>query len=121
MKPFDLEAFKAGKPAVTRDGRSVRFLGTLVGEQTPIVIAIYDPTDNKEIVTQVHKNGNFWLTEWTPNDIDLFMPSEKKEGWVVLHRNEIEHICSTIESAQERKRHHHIPEDNIIAHITWEE
>ena len=40
MKKFDLEAAKAGKPIVTRDGHSARFVTVLTGNPYPLVVAL---------------------------------------------------------------------------------
>ena len=78
LKPFDLNAAKAGKPVCTRDGRKAR-------------IICFDAKGDKPIIALVEVG-----TAETPNNYpidgkavsakeascDLMMLSEKKEGWV---------------------------------------
>lgn len=83
MKPFNLEAAKAGKPVCTRDGRKAR-------------IICFDAKGDKPIIALV-KMG----TAETPNNYpidgkavsakeascDLMMLPEKKEGWVNIYHD----------------------------------
>ena len=83
MKPFDLEAAKAGKPVCTRDGRKAR-------------IICFDAKGDKPIIALVEMG-----TAETPNNYpidgkavsakeascDLMMLPEKKEGWINVYRD----------------------------------
>jgi hypothetical protein len=78
MKPFNLEECIAGKPVVTRGGRPFKF-----GAYNP------DAADICKIVGWVGNISGEWHTcgtflkgrdTWS----DLFMASEKKEGWTYL-------------------------------------
>ena len=71
LKPFDLEAAKAGKPVCTRDGRKVR-------------IICFDRKDNTpEILQCVHNDGKCFHYDTSNND--LMMLPEKKEGWINIY------------------------------------
>lgn len=59
LKPFDLEAAKAGKPVCTRDGRKARIICFDAKCNKPIVALIYDC--NKETVFQYLESGRFFV------------------------------------------------------------
>lgn len=81
MKPFDLEAAKAGKPVCTRDGRKARIVCFDRVDAKPI-LALVASTDGKgENVFDYFVNGKR-IASALESDLDLMMPSEKKEGWV---------------------------------------
>ena len=83
LKPFDLDAAKAGKPVCTRDGRKAR-------------IICFDAKGDKPIIALVEMG-----TAETPNNYpidgkavsakesscDLMMLPEKKEGWVNVYNH----------------------------------
>lgn len=86
LKPFDLEAAKAGKPVCTKDGRKARIICFDAKGVKPI-IALIDNGD-KETITQYLKFGRLWNDN--ESDEDLMMLPEKKEGWVnIYNRNTI--------------------------------
>lgn len=60
LKPFDLEAAKAGKPVCTRDGRKARIICFDAKCNKPIVALIYDC--NKETVLQYLEMVDFLST-----------------------------------------------------------
>lgn len=81
LKPFDLEAAKAGKPVCTRDGRKARIISFDAKCNKPIVALIYDC--NKETVLQYLENGRFFVDQI--DKYDLMMLPQKKEGWVNIY------------------------------------
>lgn len=83
LKPFDLEAAKAGKPVCTRDGRKARIICFDAKCDKPIVALIYDC--NKETVFQYLKSGRFFVDQI--DRYDLMMLPEKKEGWVNVYNS----------------------------------
>lgn len=86
LKPFDLEAAKAGKPVCTKDGRKARIICFDAKGVKPI-IALIDNGD-KETITQYLKFGRLWNDNESGED--LMMLPEKKEGWVnIYNRNTI--------------------------------
>lgn len=83
LKPFDLEAAKAGKPVCTRDGRKARIICFDAKCNKPIVALIYDC--NKETVLQYLENGRFFVDQI--DKYDLMMFPQKKEGWVNVYKS----------------------------------
>lgn len=82
LKPFDLEAAKAGKPVCTRDGRKARIICFDRKVDTPIV-ALIEHADGSEILQCYFNNGKCCHNE--TSDYDLMMLSEKKEGWINIY------------------------------------
>ena len=79
LKPFDLEAAKAGKPVCTRDGRKARIICFNAKRDAPI-IALVTTNYGKEIAFDYSLDG---LSANTENeDNDLMMLPAKHEGWV---------------------------------------
>ena len=118
LKPFNLEAAKAGKPVCTRDGRKVRILCYDLKEaEYPIVAAIETRDCSAEYVLAYDKNGRFVLPNEDKND--LMMLPEKKEGWVNIYRSQ---IYDTLERAKEAYKRT-CNDDNYLQtiKIEWEE
>lgn len=85
LKPFNLEAAKAGKPVCTRDGRLVRIVcwdSKQVGY--PIIGLIKDEMCG-ELPARYTKQGE--SIPGISTDDDLFMAPEKKEGWINLYKD----------------------------------
>ena len=82
MKPFDLEAAKAGKPVCTRDGRKARIICFDRQHESNIVALI--PEENEEYVCTYNSDGSF--RKGTTHENDLMMLPEKKEGWVNVYK-----------------------------------
>ena len=80
LKPFDLEAAKAGKPVCTRDGRKARTICFDRDWDMHIVALVSDPLG--ESVHYYLSNGKVDFDK--QNDEDLMMLPEKKEGWAVI-------------------------------------
>jgi hypothetical protein len=126
MKPFDLEKFKALKPAVTRDGRQARFLGIVNNRQEDnIVVAVKDHGGNED-VKFYHPSGKYFEIGDSP--VDLLMASEKKEGWIVMNRNSLHDVDNVVtrEQAEKiaaaRQKRCSGPDGYWkVVHITWEE
>ena len=85
LKPFDLEAAKAGKPVCTRDGRKARIICWDKKGLAPIVALIEH--ENSEIFLAYYNNGRHTIRERSDND--LMMLPEKKEGWIIIHKEAI--------------------------------
>lgn len=84
MKPFDLEAAKANKPVQTRDGKKARIICfDKRNEQCPIV-ALVEDEDGREYARSYTNSGK-WFGDDCSNKHDLFMASEKKEGWINIY------------------------------------
>lgn len=88
LRPFDLEAAKAGKPVYTRDGRKVRIICFDAKCIKPIV-ALIQGSDNSEQIEYYTENGVF-SNGGTGKNRDLMILLEKKEGWInIYNRNTI--------------------------------
>lgn len=120
LKPFDLEAAKAGKPVCTRDGRNARIICFdrkfyHDGYNYPIVAMV---NDNDNELVHAYTQGGL-LVGNMERDLDLMMLPEKKEGWVNIYRSQ---IYDTLERAKEAyKRTYN--DDNYLQtiKIEWEE
>lgn len=120
LKPFDLEAAKAGKPVCTRDGRKARIICFDAKCNKPIVALIYDC--NKETVLQYLENGRFFVDQI--DKYDLMMFPQKKEGWINIYTSYdgIETGISVYETKEIAKK----GVDNSVSYlgtikIEWEE
>jgi hypothetical protein len=79
MKPFNLQEALAGKPAVTREGKVARDFHVFTGvvEYQRVFAAVGDE------VMSFNEEGRFWNSGAVARN-DLFMASEKKEGWIAF-------------------------------------
>ena len=86
LKPFDLEAAKAGKPVCTRDGRNARIICFDRNDIKPIValVTIVNGTSVIEKAFYYFEDGHH-LSKNDNNIYDLMMLSEKKEGWINIY------------------------------------
>lgn len=107
-KPFDLEAFKAGAPAVTRlKKQPVRYLGLLDGVKTyPLIAAIHK--GKNEVLEQYTEYGT--EVPDAEKDDDILMIVETREYWVNLYVNK-EGIIETGEKTYTSK-------DDAVAWVT---
>lgn len=118
LKPFDLEAAKAGKPVCTRDGRKVRIICFDAECNKPIVALIYDC--NKETVFQYLKSGRFFVDQI--DKYDLMMLPQKKEGWVNIYKDFEDTVCCIYSTEKEALEEKETEEDYITTvKIEWEE
>ena len=83
MKPFDLEAAKAGAPIVTRDGRPAKFIAH-VAEAHPSqrLLMLIDGTVHTKF-----ESGKYAASPAHVSDNDLFMAPVKRTVWVNLYEN----------------------------------
>lgn len=90
MKPFDLEAAKAGKPVCTRDGRKARIIcfdaKRKDGKNIMALIPSKEYPGFEDLVAYPN-NGNYHGGH--ENDGDLMMLPQKKEGWIIIHKEAI--------------------------------
>ena len=86
MKPFNLEEAKAGKPVCTRDDKPARIIcfDRKIKNCYPLLVLITN-NDNYEECYSYTADGKFNYAD--ESDLDLFMASEKHEGWINLYRN----------------------------------
>ena len=95
LKPFNLEAAKAGKPVCTRDGRKARIICFDAKGNYPIIALI----DNTTTETDIHYTLSGRAHVYTEADYDLMMLPEKKEGWLLVNKDE-----SLFKSREEAER-----------------
>ena len=123
LKPFDLEAAKAGKPVCTRDGRKARIICFDAKCNKPIVALIYDC--NKETVFQYLESGRFFVDQI--DKYDLMMLPQKKEGWVNVYKSynvgkKIPCMASIYPTKEEAKKSSVVGFDYVdTVKIEWEE
>lgn len=85
LKEFNLEAAKAGKPVCTRDGRKARIICFDRNWEYPIV-ALIECENDEEMISSCDKDGKARIYE---AQADLMMLPEKKEGWIIIHKEAI--------------------------------
>lgn len=87
MKPFNLEEAKAGKPVCNRMGNDVRIICDNKKDSTGYsIIALHLTCENdNELIISHTRDGK--LTNSGTSPYDLFMKSEKKEGWVNIYKD----------------------------------
>ena len=127
LKPFDLEAAKAGKPVCTRDGRKARIICFDKKEGAPIVALVEVEKNGRvfEGITLYLINGHI-IREDIESKHDLMMLPEKKEGWVnLIGSNHNPHILDVVwdtkEEALDFRRKAPINAEIIAtAKIEWE-
>ena len=84
MKPFDLEAAKAGAPVVTRDGKKARIICSDLNNGEYDLIALVAHYSGREEIVSTKKDGRR-LPNSERSTYDLFMASVKKEGWLNIY------------------------------------
>lgn len=85
LKKFDLEAAKAGKPVCTRDGRKARIICFDLNNKNFPIVAIIN-CDSEENAYQYDIDG---ICDEHDNNLNLMMSPEKKEGWIIIHKEAI--------------------------------
>lgn len=83
MKPFNLKEAKAGKPVQTRDGNNVRIICFNRRHRDSPIVALIE-NDNGENLYPFNKEGEFHFNAKIPHPNDLFMKSEKRQGFINL-------------------------------------
>ena len=121
LKPFDLEAAKAGKPVCTRNGHKARILcfdaKRKDGKNIIALVSSMDYPGLEELIAY-HNNGNYHGGH--ENDGDLMMLPERKSGWVNIYRGQ---VYNTFEKAEEARKIAEHGGDNYLKtiKIDWEE
>ena len=84
MKPFDLEAAKAGAPVIQRCGRPARIVDfNLKNGEYPLAV-VYTDGYNDEHVTEFSTRGEYYRGT-TEDERDLMMAPVKKTGWLNVY------------------------------------
>lgn len=89
LKPFSLEAAKAGKPVCTRDGRKARIICFDAKQDKPIIALVETRCDKDAPIEDIEKyftNGHS-VFEDGESCSDLMMLPEKKEGWINIYHD----------------------------------
>lgn len=85
LKPFDLEAAKAGKSVCTRDGRKARIICFDAKGMHQPIIALITQDNGIEYIETYYSNGRFNDDINSQSNYDLMMLPEKNEGWVNIY------------------------------------
>lgn len=122
LKPFDLEAAKAGAKVVTEGGYPVRIVcfdyHAYDGER---LIGLIKTEGGSEIAYDWDKDGK--LTSCSPSCYasDLHMAPVKHEGWVVVYKGIFNTTSENIFNTREYAEEHGLKTDGIaVAKIEWE-
>ena len=83
LKPFSLEAAKAGKPVCTRGVRKARIICFDVKGSMYPIISLIEESEGEKLCSYM-PNGRSYKNEKECID-DLMMLPEKKEGWVNIY------------------------------------
>ena len=114
LKPFDLEAAKAGKPVCTRDGYKARIICfDAKGMHQPIV-ALVTQDNGVEYIETYYSNGRFNDDINSQSGGDLMMLPEKKEGWILLRKEGY-----TFDNEEVAKKN--CTDEQFVAKVEWEE
>ena len=120
LKPFDLEAAKAGKPVCTRDGRKARIIcfdrKLFYRKVSYPILALVERSDGEDDVCGYNEKGKVLIEDGAEYKDDLMMLPEKKEGWVNLYKSS---AYSTKEEAMKYRNKCNDYIDTI--NISWEE
>lgn len=124
LKPFDLEAAKAGKPVCTRDGRKARIIcfdaKRKDGKNIIALIPSKEYSGFEDLVAYPN-NGNYHGGH--ENDGDLMMLPQKKEGWVRIYKSasNVYYLSSNIYKTEEEAKHSSDCCYVGASKISWEE
>lgn len=113
MKPFNLEAAKAGKPVCTRGGRKARIICFDKKGERPIIALVQN--NNREDVYYYYNNGVNFINN-TLSDNDLMMLPEKKEGWAKIRKD-----INLYDTKEEADRKMIGNDEYVTAKVCWEE
>ena len=122
MKPFDLEAAKAGAPVIQRCGRPARIVDfALQNEDYPLAV-IYADEYGDEHVTEFSVEGKYY--DHSSEDYrDLMMAPVKKEAWVNINRsrNPIGAAAGGVYGSREEADRNAARARIACIHVDWEE
>jgi hypothetical protein len=84
MKPFNLEAAKAGKPIQQRNGVMVRYIAHVPDAQIHSRVVVM--SENHKLVSHRQEDGKY-NSAGLVGDFDLFMAPTKKTYWANVYRS----------------------------------
>ena len=121
MKPFSLEAAKQGHPVCCRNGRKARIIcfDANVEKGKPIVALLYDGKDREFVRHYTEEGKDYESCSFN----DLMMLSEKKEGWVNVHKGL---VCTSVYPRIYKSREEAVSDNTTVnridtVKISWEE
>lgn len=86
LKEFNLEAAKAGKPVCTRDGRKARIICfDAKFPKTGNIVTLVEKKNGEEVALYHYDDGHCSIGR----GYDLMMLPQKKEGWIIIHKEAI--------------------------------
>lgn len=126
MKPFDLEAAKAGKPVCTRDGRKARIMSfdrkSLLGGKKYLIVALVEDDTKEEIMYSYNEKGKVLVESDIIHEEDLMMLPEKKEGWINIYKDNDMVVYCIYKTKEEAIKNKSIGDGYITTiKIDWEE
>lgn len=114
LKPFDLEAAKAGKPVYTRDGRKARVICfDAKFPKTGNIVTLVEKENGEEVTLYYYDDGHCSIGR----GYDLMMLPEKKEGWINIYEDMV--IYESKEEAELNASK--VRELIATAKVKWEE
>lgn len=124
MKPFNLEEARAGKPVCDRRGYDVRIICDNKKDYYGyFIVALHLNEKNNELIISHKRNGKITNSDTSP--YDLFMKSEKKEGWVNVYKDSNGTYKNSIlihSSKEDAIKERYLIDDYIATvKIEWEE
>lgn len=121
LKPFSLEAAKAGKPVCTRDGRKARII-CFDRKGIYSIVALID--GEQENIQSYTNNGRLRCTD-LESELDLMMLPEKHEGWINVIKNQDNYYyCKGVFDTEEYARNNEANYPGLAVatvKIEWEE
>lgn len=121
LKPFSLEAAKAGKPVCTRDGRKARII-CFDRKGIYSIVALID--GEQENIQSYTNNGRLRCTD-LESELDLMMLPEKHEGWINVIKNQDNYYyCKGVFDTEEYARNNEANYTGLAVatvKIEWEE
>ena len=124
LRPFDLEAAKAGAPVVTRDGHPARILCTDCRDENGYTVIAAIMHRGEESVERYSVYGEWYRGK--ENDLDLLMASTKRKGWVNIYRGMNGFESGSVYGTEEEARAHvrvgpSLPRYIATVPVEWEE
>ena len=118
LKPFDLEAAKAGKLVCTRDGRKVRILcfDRFCCDEISTIVACVLSKDGKDENVIIYSSDGFMVDKQHPCTDDLMMILERKEGWAKVRKD-----INLYDTKEEADRKMIGNDEYVTAKVYWEE
>lgn len=94
MKPFNLEAAKAGKPVVTRDGNPARIICFDANRRFPLIALVASP-QVEGIYT--YTEGGRYSSGGRDSSYDLWMKEDvTRTKWVTLIKQPLQPVCALV-------------------------